>query len=86
MEKERKRRKHIRARVVSDKMEKTRVVVLESRWRHPIFGKSLIRSRRFKIHDEKNQSHIGDIVDVVETRPLSRDKRYRLLSIVEKAK
>ena len=73
-------------RVVSDKMQKTIIVVTETRVPHPVYKKVVRQSSRFKAHDEKNEAGIGDLVRIMECRPLSRDKRWRLLSIVEKAK
>ena len=73
-------------RVVSDKMDKTVVVLIEDSVKHPLYGKVVKRSRRLKAHDENNEAKIGDRVKVMETRPLSKDKRYRLVEIVEKAK
>ena len=73
-------------RVVSDKMDKTIVVAVENRVRHPLFGKIVKRTYKLKAHDETNQCGIGDRVQVMETRPLSKDKRWRLVSILEKAK
>lgn len=72
--------------VVSDKMDKTIVVEITMRKLHPLYKKYLTRSKRIKAHDEKNEAHAGDTVSVVECRPLSRDKRWRLASILEKAK
>jgi small subunit ribosomal protein S17 len=72
--------------VVSDKMEKTIVVEIMMRKLHPLYKKYVTRSKKIKAHDEKNEAHTGDTVRVVESRPLSRDKRWRLLAIVEKAK
>lgn len=72
--------------VVSDKMDKTIVVKVEINTTHPLYGKVLKRSRRLKAHDEKNDCHAGDVVRVVECRPLSKDKCWRLQSIVERAK
>ncbi len=83
---ERNMRKTIIGKVVSDKMDKTIVVLLEDSVKHPLYNKVVKRSRRLKAHDEKNEAHIGDRVKVMETRPLSKDKRYRLVEIVEKAK
>ncbi len=73
-------------RVASDKMDKTIVVVTETRVPHPTYGKIVRKSTRFKAHDEKNEAKIGDIVRIMECRPLSRDKRWRLVEIVERAK
>ncbi len=72
--------------VVSDKMEKTIVVEITMRKRHPLYKKYVTSSKRIKAHDEKNDAHTGDTVTVVESRPLSRDKRWRLAEIVERAK
>ncbi len=83
---ERNMRKTVIGRVVSDKMDKTVVVLIEDSVKHPLYNKVVKRSRRLKAHDENNEAHIGDRVKVMETRPLSKDKRYRLVEIVEKAK
>ena len=72
--------------VVSDKMDKTIVVAITTRVRHPLYGKIVKRITKLKAHDEENACGIGDTVRVMETRPLSRDKRWRLVEIVEKAK
>ena len=72
--------------VVSDKMDKTIVVAISTRVRHPLYGKIVKRTTKLKAHDEENACGIGDTVRVMETRPLSRDKRWRLAEIVEKAK
>ncbi len=72
--------------VVSDKMQKTIVVEIVMRKLHPLYKKYLTRSKKVKAHDETNDAKIGDTVRVVETRPLSRDKRWRLVEIVERAK
>ena len=72
--------------VVSDKMDKTAVVSVEDRVAHPLYKKTVKRSIRLKAHDEENQCGIGDRVRVMETRPLSKDKRWRLVEIIEKAK
>ncbi|MCB1309645.1 MAG: 30S ribosomal protein S17 [Leptospiraceae bacterium] len=76
----------IQGRVVSDKMDKTRVVLVETLRRHPLFHKAMRHSRRIKIHDERNEAHEGDLVLAIETRPLSRHKRHRLHKILERAK
>jgi small subunit ribosomal protein S17 len=73
-------------RVASDKMDKTIVVVTETRVPHPTYGKIVRKSTRFKAHDERNEAKVGDIVRIMECRPLSRDKRWRLVEIVERAK
>ena len=72
--------------VVSDKMDKTIVVEIRTRVKHPLYGKIMNRTKRFKAHDENNQCGVGDVVRVMETRPLSKDKRWRLVEIIEKAK
>ena len=72
--------------VVSDKMDKTIVVAIKTKVRHPLYGKMVNRTRKFKAHDETNECGIGDTVKIMETRPLSKDKRWRLVEIVEKAK
>jgi small subunit ribosomal protein S17 len=71
--------------VVSDKMNKTRVVVVERSFRHPQYERVVKRSSRFKAHDERNEAHVGDRVLIVETRPLSKDKRWRIKEILERA-
>ena len=72
--------------VVSDKMDKTAVVIVEDRVAHPLYNKIIKRSIRLKAHDENNQCGVGDRVRIMETRPLSKDKRWRLVEIIEKAK
>ena len=72
--------------VVSDKMDKTIVVEIRTRVKHPLYGKIMNRTKRFKAHDENNECGIGDTVRIMETRPLSKDKRWRLVEIIEKAK
>ncbi|TJX14096.1 30S ribosomal protein S17 [Tissierella creatinini] len=72
--------------VVSDKMDKTVVVAIETFVTHPLYKKQLKRTTRFKAHDENNECGIGDRVEITETRPLSKDKRWRVSSIIEKAK
>ncbi len=72
--------------VVSNKMDKTIVVAVESLVRHPLYKKIIKRTTKFKAHDAKNECQIGDVVKIMETRPLSKEKRWRLVSIVEKAK
>jgi len=71
--------------VVSDKMNKTRVVVVERSFRHPQYERVVKRTTRFKAHDERNEAHVGDRVLIVETRPLSKDKRWRIKEILERA-
>ncbi|HWR22659.1 MAG TPA: 30S ribosomal protein S17 [Feifaniaceae bacterium] len=72
--------------VVSDKMDKTIVVAIKTKVRHPLYGKMVNRTTKFKAHDEENACGIGDTVRIMETRPLSKDKRWRLVEIIEKAK
>ena len=72
--------------VVSDKMDKTIVVAIKTQVRHPLSGKMVNRTRKFKAHDENNECGIGDTVKIMETRPISKDKRWRLVEIIEKAK
>ena len=72
--------------VTSDKMEKTAVVSIVEFVRHPLYGKAVKRTKKFKAHDENNECEIGDKVRIMETRPLSKDKRWRLVNIVEKVK
>ena len=82
---ERNQRKVYQGRVVSDKMDKTITVVIETKRNHPVYGKSINYSKKLKAHDENNSAKTGDIVRVMETRPLSKDKRFRLVEIVEEA-
>ena len=72
--------------VISDAMDKTIVVSVERRYRHPTYGKEITRSKKFYAHDEKNEAHKGDVVRIIETRPLSKLKRWRLVKIVEAPK
>ena len=72
--------------VVSDKMDKTVVLAIKTKVRHPLYGKMVNRTRKFKAHDELNECGIGDTVKIMETRPLSKDKRWRVVEIIEKAK
>lgn len=81
---ERGKRKVLMGKVVSNKMDKTIVVAVEEHLRHPAYGKTVKRTNRFKAHDEENQCNVGDIVEIMETRPLSRDKRWRLVRILQK--
>ena len=83
---ERNDRKTLRGYVVSDKMQKTIVVDVEDRVKHALYGKVMRRNKNVKAHDENNEAGIGDLVVIAETRPLSADKRWRLVEIVEKAK
>ena len=83
---ERNLRKTRIGKVVSDKMDKTIVVAVENHVKHPLYGKIVKKTYKLKAHDENNECAIGDTVKVMETRPLSKDKRWRLVSIVEKAR
>jgi small subunit ribosomal protein S17 len=80
------RRKVRQGRVVSDKMEKTVVVAVESRVRHPLYGRIVRRTKRYKAHDETNQYHVGDVIEIVECRPLSKDKTWRASRLIEAAR
>ena len=82
----RNRRKVRMGRVVSDRMEKTIVVSIERLVKHPTYGRYVRRRAKFKVHDEKNECHVGDLVRFMETRPMSKDKRWRLVEIVSRAK
>ena len=86
MSEERGRRKVRIGTVVSDKMEKTVVVSCERQFAHPIYKKIIKRSARFKAHDEANDCKVGDKVRIMESRPLSKDKRWRVVEILERAK
>jgi len=79
-------RKERVGRVVSDKMQKTVVVAIERRVPHPVYGKMVTRTKKVKAHDEENSAKTGDLVRIAETRPLSKDKRWRLVEIVERAR
>ena len=79
-------KKQLVGQVTSDKMDKTIKVIVERRLRHPIYGKFVKKSKKFTAHDEKNESNIGDIVKIQESRPLSKSKRWTLVEILEKAK
>ena len=72
--------------VVSDKMQKTVVVSIERRVQHPVYGKMVRRTKRLKAHDENNDAKTGDTVRIMETRPMSKDKRWRVVEIVERAR
>ena len=82
---ERKQRKVYQGRVVSDKMDKTITVVVETKRNHPVYGKRINYSKKYKAHDENNSAKTGDIVRIMEPRPLSKDKHSRLVEIVEEA-
>lgn len=79
-------RKTRTGKVVSDKMDKTIVVAIRQRVKHPMYGKILNSTKRIKAHDENNECRIGDVVKLMETRPLSKDKHWRLVEIIEKGK
>jgi small subunit ribosomal protein S17 len=83
---ERNLRKERTGRVVSNKMDKSITVLVESRQKHPIYGKFLTKSNKFMAHDEKNECGPGDLVRISETRPLSKSKNWRLVEIIERAK
>ncbi len=79
-------RKVRRGYVVSDKMDKTVVVEIEDRVKHALYGKVMRKSKKVKVHDEANDAHVGDLVLIMETRPLSATKRWRVVEIIERAK
>ena len=83
---ERGRRKTRIGTVVSDKMDKTVVVVVERRYAHPLYGKQVTRTKKYHAHDENNEYHVGDTVRIMETRPLSKLKRWRVIEALERAK
>ena len=83
---ERGRRKTRVGTVVSDKMNKTVVVKVERRYSHPLYGKQVTRTKKYHAHDENNEYHIGDVVRITETRPLSKTKRWRVSELVERAR
>ena len=85
MTEERNKRKVYQGLVVSDKMDKTITVSVETKNYHPIYGKRMNYSKKYKVHDENNTAKVGDIVKIMETRPLSATKRFRLLEVVEEA-
>ena len=82
---ERNKRKEIQGKVVGDKRDKTITILVERKIKHPLYGKVMKSSKKFQAHDEKNECKMGDIVKVMETRPLSKTKRFRLIEILEKA-
>ena len=82
---ERGRRKTVTGVVVSDKMDKSRVVRVDRLTAHPLYGKRIKRSSKHHMHDETNESRVGDVVEMMETRPVSKTKRWRLVRVVEKA-
>ena len=79
-------RKTITGVVVSDKMDKTVVVAVKDKTKHPLYGKIINRTVKFKAHDETNDCNVGDRVKIMETRPLSKDKRWRVVEVIERAK
>ena len=83
---ERALRKTRTGRVISDKMNKTVVIAIEDHVKHPVYGKIVKRTKKIHAHDENNECGIGDFVEVMETRPLSKTKRWRIVEIIEKAK
>jgi small subunit ribosomal protein S17 len=83
---ERRQRKTRVGKVTSDRMEKTAVVAVTSLVRHPLYGRIIRHAKKFKAHDETNDCRIGDTVEIMETRPLSKDKNWRVLRIIERAK
>lgn len=83
---ERNQRKVRAGVVVSDKMDKTIVVAIRDKIKHPIYKKTMNKTKKYKVHDEKNEAGVGDFVEIEETRPLSKDKYFRLVRILEKAK
>ncbi|MCQ2204214.1 MAG: 30S ribosomal protein S17 [Bacteroidales bacterium] len=83
---ERNSRKERQGVVISEKMDKTVVVAVEIREKHPIYGKFVMKTKKFHVHDEKNDAHEGDTVRIMETRPLSKTKRWRIVEIIERAK
>jgi small subunit ribosomal protein S17 len=83
---DRNRRKIRVGKVVSDRMEKTVVVSIERLVKHPTYGRYVRRRTKFKVHDEKNECHVGDVIRFMETRPMSKEKRWRFVEFVERAK
>jgi len=79
-------RKTRHGRVVSEKMDKTAVVAVESRMRHPLYGRIVRRTKRYKAHDEANDCHVGDRVEIMECRPISKEKSWRVTRVIERAK
>ena len=82
----REQRKRLVGVVTSDKMDKTAVVSVSTTKRHPIYGKVIRRSKKFKVHDENNECNVGDRVEIIESRPISRHKRFALVSVLERAR
>ena len=86
MKESRNKRKERIGEVVSDKMDKSITVAVKRRVKHPVYGKFISKTTRLMAHDEKNECHAGDVVKIMETRPLSRNKRWRMVEVVEKYK
>ena len=86
MTEKRNNRKTRTGTVVSNKMDKTVVVAIKKRVKHPLYGKTINRTTKFKVHDEAYECQVGDFVKIMETRPLSRHKRWRLVEVIEKAR
>ena len=82
----REQRKRLVGVVTSDKMDKTVVVAVSTTKRHPIYGKVVRRTKKFKVHDENNDSNVGDRVEIIESKPISRHKRFALVSVLERAR
>jgi small subunit ribosomal protein S17 len=85
MVQERSNRKKLKGVVISDKMQKTAIIAVERKFRHPIYKKVVRVRKKYKAHNEENAAHIGDMVEMMETRPLSREKRWRIINIIKKA-
>jgi small subunit ribosomal protein S17 len=83
---ERNKRRVLRGVVTSDKMDKTAVIEVTTLKQHPLYGRTVKRTKKFKAHDENNECGVGDTIEIMECRPLSREKRWRMVRIVEKAK
>lgn len=86
VDQDRARRKTRTGTVVSDKADKTVVVTVERRYAHPLYGKQVTRTKKYHAHDENNEYHVGDSVRIMETRPLSKLKRWRVIELIERAK
>lgn len=86
MEMQRGARKVRKGRVTGDKMQKTIIVEVERKYRHPIYKKVLRARKRYKVHNPDNTAHTGDLVEIMETKPLSKEKRWRLVKVIQKAK
>jgi small subunit ribosomal protein S17 len=83
---ENKAQRSLVGRVVSDKMNKTRTVLVERRVKHDLYGKYLTRSKKYHVHDENNEFHEGDLVEIVETRPIAKTKAWKAIKLIEKAR